>query len=385
MDDLRESPVRNANGRRKLRALPEPEPVAGLDAYQRERELALAALPEKKANYERYQQSGHNSAELDYLPVKLDIENVSRCNFRCTMCVVSEWDKGKRADDLPLDAFKRLIDQQTGLVEIKLQGIGEPLMQGDDVFEMIRYARGRHIWVRTTTNASLLHLHDNHRKLIDSGVNEVQISIDGADEAVFTAIRRGAQFEQVLSNCKLINGYCKEKGVKRTKMWTVVQKANAHQTEALVDLAAELGFESMVFALNLSDWGLEEWNARNAAVSMENALDPDDLLPLVELGERQGVTVRFWNVNEKYELGAPDTLCPWPFERAYVSSDLRVVPCCYVGNPDVFELAGDAGDFTAAWHDAAYADFRKAHLEGKLPNICKGCYRNSEPAAGDSS
>jgi hypothetical protein len=31
------------------------------------------------------------NALVDYYPIKLDIENVSRCNFRCTMCAVSDW------------------------------------------------------------------------------------------------------------------------------------------------------------------------------------------------------------------------------------------------------------------------------------------------------
>ena len=77
-----------------------------------------------------------------------------------------------------LHEFQSLIDEQTGLVEIKLNGLGEALMQGDDYFEMIRYARARRIWVRMTTNASLLHVDGNYRKLIDSGVNEIDISVE---------------------------------------------------------------------------------------------------------------------------------------------------------------------------------------------------------------
>ena len=58
-------------------------------------------------------------------------------------------------------------------------------MQRDDYFAMIRYARDKHIWVRTTTNASLLHLKDNYRKMIDADVNELQISVDGASKRVY--------------------------------------------------------------------------------------------------------------------------------------------------------------------------------------------------------
>src|SRR2546422_874407 len=177
--------------RRQLRELPAPEPAAGLDAYQRERELALATSPRRRENYEKYIRSSRRSAAVDYLPIKLDIENVSRCNFRCTMCVVSDWPKGKREEDMSLENFQRLIDEQYGLFEIKLQGIGEPTMQGDVFFEMIKYARARHIWVRTTTNASLLHVKENYKKLVDTDVNEIQISIDGADAAKFESIQIG--------------------------------------------------------------------------------------------------------------------------------------------------------------------------------------------------
>jgi pyrroloquinoline quinone biosynthesis protein E len=375
--------------RRSLRDLLTPEPAAGLDSYRHERELALSSDPRRKKNYDHYIASTRRSAQVDYLPIKLDIENVSRCNFRCIMCVVGDWPKGKRAEDMPLEEYKRLIDEQYGLLEIKLQGIGEPLLQRDEFFEMIRYARARHIWVRTTTNASLLHVNDNCRKLIDSGVNEVQISIDGATREVFESIRVGSVFRQVVANCRTINAYCRELGIERTKMWTVVQRANHDQLEALVDLAADLGFTNQVFSLELSDWGMDEMRSRNSAVNVEVALDAERLLGLVDRGERCGVRVRFWSATERYRLGDRSTLCPWPFERAYVSSDARVVPCCYIGNPDVCEVEGKLTPergFTDVWMGKSYAAFREAHLSGNLPKICEGCYAlGSSPSPAQSA
>ena len=368
--------------------LPGPEPAAGTAAYRRERELALAADPRKRANYERYLAAGRRSAEVDYLPIKLDIENVSRCNYRCRMCVVSEWPKGRRAEDMALDAFRRLIDEQYGLLEIKLQGIGEPTLQRDILFEMIRYARARHIWVRTTTNASLLHIKDNGEKLIDSGVNEVQISIDGATKEVYEGIRVGSVFERVLGNCKRINAYCRARSLARTKMWTVVQKANIDQLEALVELAAELGFPCQVFSLELSDWGLERWSDRNSEVSVKRGLERGRLESLIDLGRRLGVDVRFWDIGDKYRLGHPETLCAWPFERAYIGSDLRVAPCCYVGNPDVYQIdepIREGHAFADIWRGEAYARFRRSHLEGKLPEVCRACYDLSTPTQGDAA
>ena len=283
--ETRPALARQPSTRERLMALPKPEPSAGTAAYNRERELALAFSEPRRANYEIYQRSRRvKTAKLDYLPIKLDIENVSRCNFRCTMCQVSDWHKGTRAKDLPVECFKRIIDEQYGLVEIKLQGMGEPLLQRDDFFEMVRYARASHIWVRTTTNASLLHLRNNYQKLVDADPNEIQISIDGATKETFEGIRRQSDFEQVIENCITINKYCREKNVRRTKMWVVVQKQNVHEAHQLLDLAHRAGFEDLVYSIDLNFWGQQSWQATNTAVAAEDEMGPDLCEELVERG-----------------------------------------------------------------------------------------------------
>ena len=357
-----------------LAALPLPEPSAGLAAYRAERERRLAGDPRCAANYARYQQAARRAAAIDYLPIKLDIENVSRCNYACTMCPVSEWPKGRRAADLALADFERLIDEQYGLVEIKLQGMGEPTLQREVFFAMIRHARARHIWVRTTTNASLLHLADNHAKLVDSGVNEIQVSVDGADPETYQAIRRRGRFARVAANCRLLNDTCAARGVVLTKMWVVAQRANRHQLPELVDLAAALGFRHLVFALSLTDFGSADWRARNDAVAVTDTVTADDGRALVARGARRGVRVAFWFVGDKYRAGVPETLCPWPFERAFVASDLRVVPCCTLGSPEVSDLGPAAPSFSATWFGDAMTAFRRAHLSGPIPDVCRRCY-----------
>jgi len=354
-----------------LAGLPTPAPVPDLNAYLRERRICLSRNPGSLANFIAFMRSPRRVASPAYLPVRLDFENVSRCNFHCSMCKVSEWPKGRRAADLPFESFRRMIDQQVGLVEIKVQGLGEPTLQRDEYFAMIRYARQRHIWVRTTTNASLLHLDDNARKLVESGVNEIQISIDGADKATFESIRRGGRFEQVTENCALINRLCAERGIERTKMWTVVQRNNRHQLSDLVDLAARLGFRSMAFSLDLVDFGQAAWHDRNRAVSVDGTLGRAEALDLLAKADSLGLRLAFWSVTSKYR--APDRLCPWPFERAYIASDLRVVPCCILGDPDVCEV-GQGEDFNATWTGPALTEFRQRHLDGDIPAVCKSCY-----------
>lgn len=361
-----------------LSQLPQPEPSAGIEAYEKEREAALSLCEKKRENYKRFNRSDRQRAVVDYLPVKLDIENVSRCNFACTMCIIGSWKKGKRAEDLTVEQFKKIIDEQYGLVEIKLNGLGEPLLQGEPFFEMVRYARAKRIWVRMTTNASLLHIQNNYKKLIESDVNEIDISVDGPDQETYESIRKQSNFERMVQNCKLLNGYTKQLGICRTKMWTLVQEKNYRKLIKLVELSAELGFTQHIFSLNLHGWGHRDLEMRNRKATVERQLTPEFINTLIERGKSLGVKVRFWNVNEKFETGSKDRLCSWPFERAVITSDLRTVPCCMIGDPDAYEIGrGTKKSLLELWQSEEYNQFREAHLSGFIPSVCNGCYKRN--------
>lgn len=353
-----------------LKTLPAPVPAAGMDYYLKQREARFDFETRSFDNYTKYLE--HRLARhkpVDYLPIKLDIENVSRCNFRCTMCIVSDFHKGQRAADLSLDDFKKIIDEQYGLIEIKLQGLGEPLLQRDDYFAMIKYARERYIWVRTTTNASLLHLNGNAKKLINSDVNEIQISVDGATKETFETIRRQSHYPTIIKNINIINNINNS----RTKCWTVVQKDNQHELEKLVDLAYNLGFTNQVFSMDVNGWGDEKWEGINSQINVD--VNKDRLLNLVEKGKQLGIRVAFWLVGHKY---TQNNLCPWPWERAYVASDKQIVPCCIIGNPDTMNLGKINNSLTDdVWYGKDYEQFRKDHLTGNIPNACKFCYEKS--------
>ena len=98
-------------------------------------------------------------------------------------------------------------------------------------------------------------------------------------------------------------------------------------------------------------------------------------LELVEAGKRLGLSVTFWSINEKYETGDPSKICAWPFERALVSSDMRIVPCCIILNPEVSDV-GDARNFSSEWHGPKMVEFRRAHLAGQVPTVCRSCYKD---------
>ena len=67
--------------------------------------------------------------KLPYLPLTMDIEPTTGCNFRCTMCDVSSpnW----VTKNMKIETFKKIVDMNKQLLQIKLQGMGEPFVNKD--------------------------------------------------------------------------------------------------------------------------------------------------------------------------------------------------------------------------------------------------------------
>lgn len=350
-----------------------PKPCPDKQKYENIISKGLERFPERMENYRKFLSFERNSTALDFLPIKMDYEVTSRCNFRCKMCLLSTFTGGKRAEDLSFEMFKKSLDEMYGLIEIKLQGLGEPLLN-PELFDMILYAGERDIWTRTTINGSLLHINENYKRLVDSNPGEVQVSVDGATKEVFESIRIGSNFERIVENVTKLNDYSSLSGKLLTRCWTVVQKSNVHQLEDILRLAHKTGFKRITFSLNISSWGIPEWEKLKLSLEAISMFSEERALQLIELGKTLGVEVTFWNATQKYKFTKDGKqLCQWMFERAFISSDMQIVPCCTVCDPKTSNL-GDAKEFSNCWNGEKYMEFRKNHLEGNIPGICRQCY-----------
>ncbi len=353
-----------------------PRPSANMEEYNRILNYRLLMYPECKSNYEKYQTMCREGYKIECgcLPVKIDYEVSSHCNFRCTMCLMNEIGDHRPAN-MSFEDFKESLDSQKGLVEVKLQGMGEPLLN-PDFFKMVEYATANHIWVRTTTNASLLHLNDNYKKMIDLEIGEIQISVDGATKETFESIRVGSNFDLVVNNCKLLNTYAEANrgGTWRTSCWMLVQKDNVHEVEQLLELAAEMKFTRLTYSVAIGDWSKDNWTEINGQKETKDLFTEEYAQKLIHRGKELGITVTFWDGKDKYVYDKKkDKICAWLFGRAYISADMRIVPCCVVSDSATCDM-GDARNFTAEWNHDRYQELRRLHLEGKVPKMCRNCY-----------
>jgi len=305
----------------------------------------------------------------DFLPAAIDVEPNVRCNLKCEMCQVTTW--SRQQPDLEPDALEAILDQFPTVVKVKLQGMGEPTMNRDYP-ELVKRARARGLYVQTTTNGTLLGK-DRGRQLLDSGIDQINVSIDGATAATHEAIRAGSSFERTLEN---VRAMVQRRGSARAPIieaWCVGQKANAHELPDLVRLVKELGLDRLSVQHDLTDWGKEEFRDRVEERNLESDLD-HWIERARKVAAEVGLSFDLHSGN-RFDLDKGER-CPWPWTSTYVTAEGKISPCCFLADPDTMSL-GDLGErsFEEIWRDEPYRAFRRAHASGEPPPACRQCYR----------
>ena len=72
---------------------------------------------------------------------------------------------------------------------------------------------------------------------------------------------------------------------------------------------------------------------------------------------------------------SPGEPCHWPFDRAFISVEGEVVPCCTIADPCVASMGNVFNDsFAQIWIGERYQAFRQTILSQQLLAPCKSCY-----------
>ncbi|MBI5961930.1 MAG: radical SAM protein [Chloroflexi bacterium] len=321
----------------------------------------LLAHPRRALNLLKYKLSKFKYV-VNYHPMVMDIEPTQRCNYKCAMCITAAM--SEKRQDMTFDTFRRILDEQFGLMEVKIQGVGEPLLN-KDFFRMVDYAKKKLLWVRTTTNGSLLHVNDNYRKLVDSRIHDVNISIDGCTPEVYNDIRLGGDLHRIETNCRLINEYNNKVKKTTVRAWAVLQKKNKHQFFDFPHFFAGLGFTEMALSFALHNYGREGDNAE----ATDFTFTEDDIRRVAGLAREAGIKMFFWF----HPSFSGDSFCQIPFGRVYITTDGHILPCCYIANQEVIDF-GDYRDFKKIWFED-YTEFReRLKKKDPLPAFCRQCH-----------
>ena len=183
---------------------------------------------------------GHHSNQASqYKPRLIFWELTKGCNLRCIHCRASATELSSPSD-LSTQAAMDIIDQIAAVSSpiLVLSG-GEPLFRSD-IFQLARYGTDKGLRVALATNGTLV-TKQAARKIVDSGVRRVAISLDGADALTHDTFRGipGA-FDAAITGFRNL----KDLGMS-VQINTTIARHNAHQLPQVLELAKSLGADAL--------------------------------------------------------------------------------------------------------------------------------------------
>jgi MoaA/NifB/PqqE/SkfB family radical SAM enzyme len=316
-------------------------------------------------------------------PVCLYLEVTNRCNLLCETCPRT-FETLEPPADMSWALFTRIVDQVPDVARVVLHGVGEPMLV-KDLPRMVRHLKDRGTYVLFNTNGTLMQPR-RFRELIDTGLDELRVSLDAADRASYRRVRGKDFFDRIVRDVGRFVAFQKATGATtpRVSLWLTGLKETVDQLPAFVRLAAEMGvtevhlqrlvFDEAGYGMARADLSLFEsaHGAEAAAVAEAEAL-----------GRSLGVTLDASGATEpglslKRQEDRAWATCRRPWSLMYITAHGRALPCCIAP----FSVRGYSnytlGDATQAtlrqiWNGTAYRDFRTALLSDAPPAPCRNC------------
>jgi len=288
------------------------------------------------------------------MPFSISVEPTTSCNLRCPECPSGLREFTRPQGSMSEVDFQNVIDQLKGqLMYLMLYFQGEPILN-PDFFQMIEFARKKRIYTATSTNAHFLN-DDNAKKLIESGLNRLIISMDGTDQGTYEKYRKEGELDKVKEGILNILKWKKE--LRSSRPYLIIQflvfKHNEHQIPEIKKFAKGLG-------IRLELKTAQVYNFRN-----DTELIPNNLRYSRYSRGSDGK----WDLRKR---GRNHCFRMW--SGAVVTWDGRVVPCCF--DKDASHQLGrlDNHFFKEVWKSKDYEEFRRQILEDRSRiDICKNC------------
>jgi MoaA/NifB/PqqE/SkfB family radical SAM enzyme len=315
------------------------------------------------------------------------VEVTNRCNLLCQHCPRTFYTYEEPAS-LTHERFVQVIDQFPNLERAVLHGVGESLLN-PALPSMIRTLKERGAHVLFNTNGTLL-TPQWQVDLIDSGLDELRVSLDGADAETFHRIRGKDALQRITSNVAQFMKLQAERGSvsPRVSLWCVGMRETLPEFPSLVRLAARIGvpevyLQRFVYFPNPNDRrgvGQEEQRLYGRWGELEAEVIAECEALAAELGvafRASGATTPRSSITPEGSA-RPWSECVRPWTTAYVTAHGSCLPCCFapftttdfpgitLGN--LFERP-----FSEIWNDAPYQAFREALLSDTPHSACAGC------------
>lgn len=310
-------------------------------------------------------------------PLRLAIENGVGCNFNCKMCALRHMDRPRGF--ITFEKFKEIYDQIKPPY-LNLTGYTDSFLN-KDIFKMIKYGKANGSFVKMDTNAMIM-TPIISKKLIDSGVDEISISIDGSTQKVYGPICVNGKLKIVKGHVKELVELRNESGSKlRIDVAIVVQRDNIKDLVQTIKMIDDLGVDEInptpVVEYDIDEF--EDYTLKNTMIELDCALSEIEKSTAVIADLHLEPLYQYIEDYNKGELRYSSTKhsCYMPWHNCYITWEGDVVPCCYFYDNQVCFGNVLKESFKAIWNNDKYKNFRRAMANSRDLNICQTC-RNDE-------
>ena len=343
---------------------------------------ASAAIKDPRRYFEEVGRK--RSADAEAPPVCLYLEVTNRCNLLCETCPRT-FEELEPPADMSWELFTRIVDQVPNVARVVLHGVGEPMLVAD-LQRMIRYLKDRGTYVLFNTNGTLMRP-KRFQELIDTGLDELRVSLDAADSKSYAKVRGKDFFDRIVRDVGKFIAYKKQVGAATpaVSLWLTGMKETVDQLPSFVRLAAAMGvtdvhlqrlvFDEVGYGMARADLSLFEstHSEELAAIAAAQAIGRDLGVSL----DASGATEPGMSLKRQSE-DQPWATCRRPWSLMYFTAHGRALPCCIAP----FSVRGYSnytlGDATQQslreiWNSPAYRDFRTSLLSSAPPAPCQNC------------
>jgi radical SAM protein with 4Fe4S-binding SPASM domain len=254
-----------------------------------------------------------------------------------------------------METFKTIIDSlHKDLLYLILYFQGEPLK--NTLFpDFVKYAVSRKIYTTSSTNGHFLYS-SIAKKIVESGLDRLIVSVDGTDQQTYASYRRGGELKRVLEGISNIVHWKKElkSNTPLLIMQFVVFKHNEHQIPEILKMGKDLGVDKVELK-SAQVYTLEKG---------EEIVSGIERFARYKKGSEGKYTI-------KSEL--PDK-CLRMWRGCVFTWDGRVVPCCFDKDASYQFGSVKKESFRHIWRSAAYNSFRDQILSSRKEiDICRNC------------
>ncbi|MCL2596189.1 MAG: radical SAM protein [Paludibacter sp.] len=293
------------------------------------------------------------------MPVFASFEPSNFCNLQCPQCPVSMRTKQNfKGELMSFDLFKNIFNElKHNLLYAIFYFQGEPLIN-KNLTKMIAFAHKNKVFTMTSTNAQLL---DNQtsRELVESGLDKIIISIDGATQESYEQYRIGGSLERAIEGVKFIQNW-KKKLHSRTPLVEIqclLLSTTEQQIFEMQQLTKTLNADKLIFKT------AQFYDFENGNI----------LMPKNEKLSRYCL-----NTDGKYMIkNKLHNRCLRLWAGTVITSDGKILPCCFDKNADF--IFGEIGEnskvgFKEIFNGNIAHTFRKKIAENRKQfAMCRNC------------